>query len=67
MLSGQSHQCKVKLQAENERNITEEMILVRNFLNSHYEKKPVPDALLRYRTLTDFTSGYFRVPGKPLT
>lgn len=38
MLSGQSHQCKVKLQAENERNVTEEMILVHNFLNSHYEK-----------------------------
>lgn len=38
MLSGQSHQCKVKLQAENETSITEEMILVQKFLNSHYEK-----------------------------
>lgn len=66
MLSGQSCQCKVKLQAENERNMIEEMILVQNFLNSHY-KKAVPDALLRYWTLTNVTSGHFRVPDKPLT
>lgn len=66
MLSGWSCQCKVKLQAENERNTTEEMILVQNFLNSHY-KKAVPDALLRYWTLTNFTSGHFRVLDKPLT
>lgn len=65
-ISGQSCQCKVKLQAENERNTTEEMILVQNFLNSHC-KKTVPDALLRYWTLTNFTSGHFRVPDKPLT
>lgn len=40
MLSGQSDQCKVKLQAENMTNKTEEMILVQNFLNSHdHEKK----------------------------
>lgn len=66
MLSGQSCQCKVKLQAENERNTIEEMILVQNFLNSHY-KKAVPDALLRYWTLTNITSGHFRVPDNPLT
>jgi len=48
MLSGQSDQCKIKLQAENMTNKTEEMILVQNFLNSHYEKKSVPDVLVRY-------------------